>query len=568
MLIFLLPGIAGMNTFRGKAGGDFFWSSGDSVRAQSPSATPTATPNPNSNQKVYAFIEAPQGPLDHPYVILSGYQSASDDPAVFEIRGMLDLKEFVCQGASCNLPVTDGSVIRFRAYASPTAVSDEVQATLRVYMDSGGYFVTVESPSQIFKFTDSCGTIWKAANTSAGTWSEFPQFPSRLNTNKQLHYLAYRLITHGIVDASSCSGGGLTNGAPNGCGIEKAADAMRQWQNRYDYSLWLAGKEYGIPPKLLKTLIETESQFWPANERVHVDEIGLGQLNQLGMDVSLRQNPALYQQACSTVLNNCSMPYASLPPDLQAMVRGALLKSINADCPTCAYGLNFDAADQSISLIALTLRANCSQVKSLLDEYFAVATYEDGWKYTLVSYHSGFGCLQSAINAAYTKTGVVNWNNVSAYLACYGARDYVDKFWISLATFDNAVIKPDAITKPQIIPTFIPSSPTPSPTPVPVLSHAVIAVAAVQDKNGNGLLEDSDWLVGIPVEITLKNNIKLTGVTAKGPVFFDMSRYPAGTQVNVSLPTLYQGSSVQLPDQGMVPVIFIFNQPVLPTFVP
>ncbi len=584
MLMFLLPGISGIWVIQERNGAgapaDVDLSqnsySSDAALMLAATATPTATTSPtgtpvapaSSNLKVYAFIEGPQGPLEIPYVILSGHQSPSgEDPATFEIRGTLDAKEFLCQGNYCFLPVTDASVIKFRAYASPTVMSDEVQAVLRVYQGEGGYFVTIESPSQTFRFTDSCATMWGMTGGATLKWTEFPQYPSKLDTNKPLHYLAYRLITYGIVDASDCAGGGLSNGAPNGCGIERATQAMTAWQNQYNYSIWLTGKDYGIPPKLLKVLIEIESQFWPANERAYLDEIGLGQVNQLGMDVALRQDPALYQQVCSTVLSNCSVPYAYLPPDVQAMIRGALLDSFNADCPTCQYGLDTTVADRSIPLIALVLRSNCGQVKALLDSYNAFTNYEDSWKLTLVSYHSGFGCLQKAIDAAYTQVGVVNWENVSSRLACYGARDYIDKFWTSLVTFDNSVIKPGSISPAQIISPFVPT-PTPSPIPPPVLSDAHLAVAAIQDKNGNGILEDSDWLAGIPVEIILGTGEKLTATTVPGPLFINMSRYPAGTLVTVNLPTLYRSNTFVLPDRGMAPVIFIFTQPVLPTSAP
>ena len=171
------------------------------------------------------------------------------------------------------------------------------------------------------------------------------------------------------------------------------------------------------------------------------------------------------------------------------------------------------------------------------------------------------------MDAAYTQVGVVNWENVSSRLACYGARDYVDKFWTSLVTFDNSVIKPSSISPAQIIPLFVPT-PTPSPIPPPVLSDAHLAVAAIQDQNGNGILDDSDWLVGIPVEIILGTGVKLTATTVQGPLFINMSRYPAGTLVTVNLPTLYRSNTFRLPDRGMAPVIFVFTQPVLPTSAP
>jgi hypothetical protein len=107
---------------------------------------------------------------------------------------------------------------------------------------------------------------------------------------------------------------------------------MIEWQNQYDDYMWLVSRDDGIPPKILKTLLEIESQFWPGNQRFYMDEIGLGQVNQLGMDVLLRRDPALYL-VCSCPFELLT-PYVSLEPKLSDDPR-AVLGSIDATCPTC-----------------------------------------------------------------------------------------------------------------------------------------------------------------------------------------------------------------------------------------
>jgi hypothetical protein len=126
-------------------------------------------------------------------------------------------------------------------------------------------------------------------------------FPFQLNTRKTLHTLATQLILSGIVETNDCPAGGLSLSLdwPTACGLERASTAMIAWQNQFDEHIWLASRDQGIPPKVLKTLIEIESQFWPGNSRFYIDEIGLGQINQLGLDVLLRQDPYLISKGLS-----------------------------------------------------------------------------------------------------------------------------------------------------------------------------------------------------------------------------------------------------------------------------
>ncbi len=196
---------------------------------------------------------------------------------------------------------------------------------------------------------------------------------------------------------------------------------MLEWQNQYDDYIWLASRDQVIPPKIIKTLIEVETQFWPGNARRFLDEYGLGQVSQLGIDVLLRRDPTLYLRVCPSVLSDCSRPYLSLEPQQQAMIRGAVVSLMDASCPTCEYGFDLDKAKESIPLLGMLLKANCQQVDYILglavlpdpDADAATATaavatiiaggdsgttsYEDLWRFTFLSYHSGQNCLYQAV---------------------------------------------------------------------------------------------------------------------------------------------------------------------------
>ncbi|HXQ36434.1 MAG TPA: hypothetical protein VN843_20645, partial [Anaerolineales bacterium] len=330
-------------------------------------------------------------------------------------------------------------------------------ASVRVSQNQTGYIVTIDSVSQFTTFSDACSLTWGVSDETNATWDSFVQFPYQLNTKKTLHTLATQLILNGIVDTRDCPAGGLSLSLnwPTACGLERASNAMIDWQNQFDDYIWLASKNYGVPPKILKTLIELESQFWPGNSRFYLDEYGLGQLNQLGVDVLLRRDPALYQKVCSGVLSDCARPYQSLEPSQQALIRGAVVQLADASCATCDYGIDLDKAKESVSLIAMLLRANCQQVDVILDlaakAHFdedadaatataAVATatasgaglskttYEDLWRFTFVAYHSGLSCLQTAVNAVEKANLPVTWENVSSEFKCKGAEDYANGF--------------------------------------------------------------------------------------------------------------------------------------------
>jgi hypothetical protein len=371
------------------------------------------------------------------------------------------------------------------------------------------------------------------------------------------------------VDASDCPAGGLNSGLtwPTACGLERASSEMIKWQNQFDEYIWLASKDYGIPPKVLKSLIELESQFWPGNSRFYLDEIGLGQINQLGVDVLLRRDPFLYQETCSKVLSDCSEPYVRLGPEEQALIRGAVVKSVDASCPTCAYGVDLDKAKNSIALIANLLRANCQQVDTILGADISDATYDDLWRFTLGTYHSGVSCFQTAVTETRDNNKPITWENLKNELKCGRGPDYVNGLMDNLFVFDQYLDQGLDVGSVTVVPTIVPTQ-TPIPTPTVYVSSSIVKVRVYIDRNGNGTPEQNEWLDGVSVQLRTTSNELLETRTANGFAMFDMRGYAPGLGIDVSLPGLYRSENFILPEQGEVVITFRFDQPVLPTILP
>jgi hypothetical protein len=88
------------------------------------------------------------------------------------------------------------------------------------------------------------------------------------------------------------------------------------------------------------------------------------------------------------------------------------------------------------------------------------------------------------------------------------------------------------------------------------------------DRNNNGSPEDGEWIDAMTVLLTTSANEQITQRTQNGIAIFDMTGYPPGIDINVSLPGLYRSENFVLPEQGEVSVTFVFEQPALPTLLP
>lgn len=542
------------------------------IPSATPEIRPTITTTPISLElplvepSLMAFITAPKGVSPRPFVILSAYGAAPGD-SISGIKGKIGPVEFNCPGSRCLLPVLLDSMIAFHAYTQSGNSSPEVTATVRMNWSAEGYTVSIESLSPVVIFADYCGEVWELGAGPKPNWAMFPQSPEELGSSTELHYLAGQLIANGVVDAESCPGGGLTPTGPNTCGLEQATGAMLEWQNQYDYNLWLTGKDLGVPPVLLKTLFEQESQFWPVSQRYFLDEYGLAQVNELGADVALRWDIDLYQDVCSQTLSECPYSYYRLRPSLRAMLRGSLLSQVYVDCPTCPYGVDMTKALESIPVNALILRYNCNDTQFILEQNDYYATYEDYWKFSMVAYHSGINCLNYAIGNVVRTGFQITWSQVADQLRCSGAREYVEDLWTRLETFPDRQLTAEQAGGGAASPVLAPTQ-TPIPTPTMAVSNARIRVQVYVDVNGDGFVQDAERVNGIRVLVNTPDGVEQAGNTENGETIFDLSGFPIGMGVTVSLPDYYRNEWVTLPADGEVLVVFRFTGPPFPTALP
>jgi hypothetical protein len=130
--------------------------------------------------------------------------------------------------------------------------------------------------------------------------------------------------------------------------------------------------------------------------------------------------------------NACDLGYAQLGEEDQALLRGAVITDVNAECIDCPAGIDLSHADFSVELFAQTIKANCEQVGQIISNTRgqvpgAVSSYEDLWRFTLVNYHAGPGCLLDAVEEI--EAAALDWQNVSSELEslCPSVNDYVDK---------------------------------------------------------------------------------------------------------------------------------------------
>jgi hypothetical protein len=279
-----------------------------------------------------------------------------------------------------------------------------------------------------------CGPIWGAFPPIGGppAWLSSPDWPALLATEAPYMYLAGRLISKGLVDASSCPAGGLeTNGYATSCGLTEARTVVDEWQNRFDTQIVSVSHETGIPSQLMKNLFAMESQFWPGAFN-DAEEYGLGQLTELGADTVLLWNTSFYDQFCPLVLNidTCNLGYPQLTDEDQTILRGALAQTASSDCPDCPADIDLDHAVFSIDLFAQTIMANCQQVGQIITNATGkrpgvVASYEDLWLFTLANYHAGPGCLSKAI--AGTSGASLTWDKIVERIEsdCPGIQEYV-----------------------------------------------------------------------------------------------------------------------------------------------
>jgi len=379
-----------------------------------------------------------------PILVLTGVEPIPGYQ-IIGIEGLYEGQPFNC-GAVCRLrlPLTDadGFTLQFWAYSSYGDSSEIFDALIRVAKSAEGdpdhsyWYVDVLSDQWAGVPVASCVTDWGVLPPVGGPpeWLSTPTQSETLGTDVPYNYLAANLIRNGAVNASACADGGLMlDGTASACGLDVARPAVTAWQNQFDELILNVAKDSGVPAHLLKNLFAIESQFWPgANPK---SDVGLGQLTEQGADTTFLWNPSFFYEFCPQVMNSteCGKGYLGLDDDQQQYARLALINSVNATCENCPLGIDLERAKFSVTVFAQTLLANCGQAGQLVENFTGdaagkSATYEDLWKFTLVNYNAGPGCLGDALDATQIANQEFTWENISSHLSpgCVGAKGYVE----------------------------------------------------------------------------------------------------------------------------------------------
>lgn len=457
--------------------------------------------------------EGPQKECTQTPVLVFQANEPLPNESVIRIQGTINGQGFSCAGANCGLALapTDekGDVLEFWADSSFGDSSEHYTAMVRVLpqgdfmapdgqtKDSQLWYVDVLSSQYQDSDAASCTDIWQVLPDVGGppAWLQTPADPSELKTVVSYYYLAAMLIQNGAVDASGCPDGGLqSTQTANACGIQKAFSQVTAWQNLFDEEIYSVARETGMPAQLLKNVFSRESQLWPGTYHSY-REAGLGQMTEKGADTVLLWNPSFYSQFCPLVLgrDTCELGFGNLKANEQNILRGALVRKVNASCADCPMGIDLTQANFSVHVFAEGMRGNCEQVRRIITDVTEkspgeLSSYVDLWKFTLVNYNAGSGCLARAVNKVWNAGVPMTWDNLTGYLepVCLSGVDYVNDItgmetpvptptsWVPFGAVPEAPIvsTPPAggvlTPTPQVTATLRAPVPTTAPTPTPL----------------------------------------------------------------------------------------------------
>ncbi|MBI5945397.1 MAG: S8 family serine peptidase [Chloroflexi bacterium] len=333
-----------------------------------------------------------------------------------------------------------------------------------------------------YSLTQAAPTPAPTTIPSVRSFLETPSTAAGLQTNRPLGYLAGKLIAAGYVDVSSCNGSALlANGYANPCGLTAAQPYLFVWQNRFDTLILKSAVEEQIPAIMFKNLLIQESQMWPQASRHVPPEYGLGQLTENGTDTLLMWNNNFFKKICNQSLEKekCKKDYLSISASERAILRGATLIEVRADCSNCAGKIDIKIAEKSVAVFGAALKANFRQVDQIaknLTGRAAVSQMEavEVWKLAAANYHAGPGCTSSAMRATLKDKKPLRWKNISKNFqaGCESAVDYVERMTIT----DGDVSLPTAsqiesaarviFGLPDLTLTPVPASVTPTVDPV------------------------------------------------------------------------------------------------------
>jgi hypothetical protein len=517
---------------------------------------------------IFLTLDAPSGPVVQPYVTITAVEPVTGY-RITGIHGTLGDIPFDCPVAICDLQFNGDSQITYWATSSFGDESKKTSITARVTQDSKGYYVSVNNLLPLSQYSDACSGIWGTSlNSALPQWAYLPQTPSSLSTQTNLHLLAGQLIMHGIVDAKTCPNNGLANiGVPNACGLDVAKPAMISWQNRFDSPIWEASRQVGIPAWLIKSVLELESQFWPANIKHNAVEYGLGQVNVFGADTALHWDPTLGTMVCQDLVYDCNRNYISLTPETKLLIQGGLLRMLSAECPNCSYGIDINQADQSIDPLARIIRSQCRQTAYILSNQTSTLDYDTLWRFSMVGYHSGYECLQNSVQNVVDRHEPLDWDHVASYLEedCPGSVAYVDDlFNMIYANSQSAPPGTPTLQGPHFI-AILQRKPPSNPHP---LVNGVLKVIVYMDYNGNKQIDQNEKLDNLAVVVTFADQSTITKLTTNGEVDINYTNQETGSTVSVTLPLVYQEMSFDIPENGVNTLIFRLTPPNLPSGLP
>jgi len=384
-----------------------------------------------------------------PELVLRGEEPLPNEH-ILRVEGTMDGQSFTCSAfCKLQLAVTGDKGVNLQFWAWSSYGDSSVSFTARVRVktaeagnpDQNSWYVDVLSSQWLGVHPATCADTWRAFPPVGGApdWLTTPQTAADLSSDIPYNYLSANLILQGVVDASSCSDGGWSSdGSINPCGLKEARPSVDAWQNQFDTLILNTAHDTGVPARLLKNLFARESQFWPGVFRASSDA-GFGQMTENGADTALLWNPSFYDQYCPLVLSSqlCSKGYSHLKDVSQELLRQSLVHSVNAACSNCPLGIDMSQASFSVGVFAHTLLAECEQTAQVILNNVPsspgqaagdFASYEDLWKFTLVNYNAGSGCLGLAVNETWSKENKLTWDAMTSHFTdvCVPAKKYVD----------------------------------------------------------------------------------------------------------------------------------------------
>lgn len=200
-----------------------------------------------------------------PNLLISGQEPLPNE-RITAIEGAYADQPFYCEGESCLLPLKptplEGVEVVFWAVSSFGDTSPKYKAHVRV-VETGvrqnpgesGWYIDVLSSQWQGNPLASCAETWQAFQPLGGPplWLSSPSSTDLMSSDEPYYYLAGRLISQGVVDASACPTGGLLpNGYADVCGLESARPYLQAWQNQFDAQSSKLPSRMAFQPNFLK----------------------------------------------------------------------------------------------------------------------------------------------------------------------------------------------------------------------------------------------------------------------------------------------------------------------------